>query len=270
MGDSIVFLGTGGDAIVVGKQYRASGGIIVQSDDVQFHIDPGPGALVMARMADINLRENTAVFVSHNHINHANDVNAVISAMTYNGMDKRGVLVANKVSLYGSDNDSPFVNQFYRKCVEKFMVVEPGSKLGVKNIDITCTSTHHMEKGAVGFRFIFPRFVLGYTGDTGYTKEMAEAFANTDILIICVTHAASQKEKYTMNTEDAAKLIATAKPKLAVITHFGVKMLQADPLYEAREIQKKTKIQTISANDGMTINPISFSASTRQITLKSF
>ena len=45
----IIFLGTGGDSIVVGKQLRASGGIILQIDDNQFHIDPGPGALVRAR-----------------------------------------------------------------------------------------------------------------------------------------------------------------------------------------------------------------------------
>ena len=47
-------------------------------------------------------------------------------------------------------------------------------------------------------------------------------------------------------------------------------MLKADPLYEARGIQKKTGIQIISAKDGMTINPISYSAGLRQKTLRMY
>ena len=75
---SVIFLGTGGDSYVIGKQLRASGGIILQLDEDQYHIDPGPGSLVMARESGINLRANTALFVTHNHLNHANDINAVI------------------------------------------------------------------------------------------------------------------------------------------------------------------------------------------------
>ena len=74
---NIIFLGTGGDSYVVGRQIRASGGIILQIGDDQFHIDPGPGSLVMAKQAGINLRANTAVVVTHNHLNHCNDINAV-------------------------------------------------------------------------------------------------------------------------------------------------------------------------------------------------
>ncbi|MDP6600597.1 MAG: MBL fold metallo-hydrolase, partial [Candidatus Woesearchaeota archaeon] len=84
---SIIFLGTGGDSYVVGKQLRASGGIILQINDDQYHIDPGPGALVMAKETGVNLRANTALFVTHNHLNHCNDINAVIDAMTYGGFD---------------------------------------------------------------------------------------------------------------------------------------------------------------------------------------
>jgi len=41
---SIIFLGTGGDEYVVGKQLKGSGGIIVRVEGYQFHIDPGPAA----------------------------------------------------------------------------------------------------------------------------------------------------------------------------------------------------------------------------------
>lgn len=270
MGDRIVFLGTGGDAIVVGKQYRASGGIIIESGESQIHIDPGPATLAMARMYDVNLRENTAILVSHNHINHANDANAVISAMTHNGMDKKGVLISSKSTLRGDEKEIPFINHFYRDCVEKYIMVEKYSKIGIRDIDIICTPTKHSDPSTVGFMLSCHGYTMGYTSDTDYSDDLAEAFKGTDILIMNVPYPRGIADEHNLNSEDAAKLIDRVRPKLAVITHFGVKMLQADPLYEAREIQKATKVQTLCAKDGLVINPVSFSSSVKQKDLKSY
>ena len=53
----IAFLGTGGDSTVVGKNIRSAGGIIIRFDNCQFHLDPGPGSLIKAQEAGMNLRE---------------------------------------------------------------------------------------------------------------------------------------------------------------------------------------------------------------------
>jgi phosphoribosyl 1,2-cyclic phosphodiesterase len=81
-----------------------------------------------------------------------------------------------------------------------------------------------------------------------------------------IVHPFNNKENQ-LSSDDAVKIINKVKPKLTIITHFGIKMLKADPLYEAREIQKKTGVQIIAAKDGMVINPISYSAGLRQRTL---
>ncbi|MBT4646714.1 MBL fold metallo-hydrolase [archaeon] len=270
MNSQILFLGTGGDSIVVGKQYRTSGGIILNLNDMQFHLDPGPGALIMAKMYGINIRENVGVFVSHNHINHANDVNAVISAMTHNGLDKKGVLVINKSALYGTPEDSPFLKEFYGKCVEKIIEADSVNKLGIEDIDIRITKAQHGENDTVGFKFITKNFTISYASDTIFNKEIAEQYMNTDILILNVVYPGDTFSKTNLNTAQAIKFINFVKPRLAIITHFGIKMLQADPLYEAREIQKETKIHTIAAKDGMIINPQSFSSRIIQKTLKGY
>ena len=88
MASAIIFLGTGGDAYTVGKGSLSAGGIIIQVNDNQFHIDPGPGSLFMAKQMGINLRGNTAVLASNANIYNSNDINAVIDAMTYSGFDK--------------------------------------------------------------------------------------------------------------------------------------------------------------------------------------
>jgi phosphoribosyl 1,2-cyclic phosphodiesterase len=65
-------------------------------------------------------------------------------------------------------------------------------------------------------------------------------------------------------------LVSEVKPKITIITHFGMKMLREDPLIMAREIHKKTKQSVIAAKDGMTLNPISFSTRIKQETLNKF
>ncbi|MBR9676409.1 hypothetical protein GOV05_05355 [Candidatus Woesearchaeota archaeon] len=268
MGDEkIIFLGVGGDSYIVGKQVLSSGGIIICLEDDQFHVDPGPGSLVKAKQYDVNIRENTAVFVSHAHINHASDTNAVISAMTHSGADKKGVLVTNKTALKGEGDLSSVITSFHKDCVEKVIIAEPGTKLGINSTDIVATPTKHSDPNAVGYKFFTPKFVLSIVSDTEYSKEVADSHHGSDIIILNVVNPSGVSKKNQMNTDDAVKFLKRAQPSLAVITHFGVKMLAADPINEARTIQKDSKVQVIAAKDGMVINPQSYSATIRQKTL---
>ena len=179
-----MFLGTGGDAFVISRQLRSSGGIILQVDDNQFHIDPGPGSLVKAAEFGVNLRANTAVLVSHNHLAHCNDINAVIYAMTYSGFDKRGVLVANKTLVNGAENYQPFLMKSARDCLERYVVLEPGNRVGINDIEIRALKTKHTEPNAIGFKFFTPYYTLSYSSDTTYSAEIAEQYKNSNILIL--------------------------------------------------------------------------------------
>ena len=269
MGSRILFLGTGGDAVVIGKQYRSSGGIIFNYEENQFHIDPGPGAVVMAKMASVNLRENMAIFLSGNDLFKANDVNAVISAMTHDGLDKRGVLVCPSAAAFDDDKQqNPFLNKKYKTYLEKVITVDNTNKLGINNIEIAVVELK--KHVSYGFKIITPKFNLGYIPDTVYSDELAVSLKDTDLLILNVKEPRASEVKGCLNSIGAEKIIKKASPQLAIITGFGTKMLQADPLYEAREIQKYSGIQVIAAKDGMSINPVSFAATVRQKSLKGF
>ena len=264
---NIIFLGTGGDSYVVGKQLRASGGIILQIDDEQFHIDPGPGSLSMASHAGVNLRANTAVFLSHNHLNHCNDVNAVIDAMTYGGFDRKGVLVGNRSSINGAEGQRPFLQERYKNFVERFIVLEEGKKVGINNLEIEAIKAKHSDPHAIGFRFMTPEYTLTYSGDTSYNAEIASNYDNSNVLILNVPHLRKEEGKDNLAKEDAIKIISRVKPRLAIITHFGANFLKSDPIYEVREIQKETNVQVIAAKDGMVINPLNYSIEQGQKTL---
>jgi ribonuclease BN (tRNA processing enzyme) len=253
----------------VGRQLRASGGIILQFGENQFHIDPGPGSLVMAKQCGVNLRANTALLVSHNHLNHANDVNAVISAMTYNGFDRRGVLVANNTVVNGNGKSPPYLREFYKNCLERFIVLEEGRRVGINDVEIDALKTIHSDH-AIGFKFFTRLYTVAYTSDTRYSIEVVEGLRNSNILILNVPYLKKEKGQDGLSKEDAIRIINEAKPRLAIITHFGIDFLRADPLYEVREIKKETKSQVIAATDGMVINPVSYAAEQGQRTLRGF
>jgi len=264
---NIIFLGTGGDSYVVGKQVRASGGIILQVDDDQFHIDPGPGALVMAKETGVNLRANTALFVTHNHINHCNDINAVIDAMTYGGFDKKGVLVANNTVINGSEHYTPYLQKYYRDFLERFIVLEAGKRVGINDVEIEAIKAKHSEPNAIGFKFITPDYTLAYTGDTMYSVETVSQYENANVLILNVPYLKKDEGRNNLCKEDAINIIKKVNPRLAIITHFGVNFLKSDPMYEVREIQKETNCQVIAAKDGMVVNPVSYAVEQGQKTL---
>lgn len=251
----IIFLGTAGSSAVVSKQLRSSGGIILKVEDLQFHIDPGPGALQKAQEFGVQIQHNTAVLVSHNHINHCNDLNAVVDAMTHSGIEYRGIVLGSKSALTSSDEHHPFLTKYHQKLVEKIIPLEKNHKIGIELVEINALPAEHTDKSAIGFKFFCPKFTLSYTGDTIVTTELLESLSGSDILVLNVPYPGDKGAYLNLDTESAIKIISQVRPRLAIITHFGLEMLKADPLQEAREIQRITGIQTIAASDGLAITP---------------
>ncbi|MBW2975134.1 hypothetical protein KY366_05445 [Candidatus Woesearchaeota archaeon] len=255
---SITFLGTGQGSFVVGRNLLSSGGFVIQLDENQFHVDPGPNALKNAAQNNINPRATTALLVSHSHLNHSNDVNAVIDAMTYSGFDRKGVLVANKAAINSDENNLAVLRPHYRDFLERFIVLEAGQRVGINDIEILALKTKHAEQSAVGFKFFTPYFTLSYSSDTRYFPGLIEEYKNSNVLILNVPYLGKEDAKDNLCIEDAIRIIKEVNPRLAVIQHFGIKMVKGDPLYQIREIQKATKVQTIAAKDGMVIDLLSY------------
>lgn len=264
MVSKIIFLGTAGDSFVYGRQVRNSGGIVIKTGNYQFFIDPGPGALLRAKTCGVNPRETIAVVATHCHVNHASDLNAIIGAMSYNGMDRLGVVIANKSVVEGSENNIQILSEFHKSCIEKVIVLKEGQKVGIENMEIRALKALHDDPNAIGLKIFTPDFVLCCTGDTRYNKELLEQYKQCDILIANTVHASGEKSENNLSSDDVIKIIRAVKPQLAVITHFGKSMLKADPMMEARRIQKETGVQVIAATDGMVLSPNYYSAEMKQ------
>jgi len=267
--DRILFLGTAGSRDVVAKQFRCSGGIIIQSGDNTFHIDPGPGSIVRAQQFGVNLREVTALLVSHNHSGHVHDVNAVIDAITLAGQDVKSVLLASKSVFEGYANCQKVLSDFNKSQMEKAIALEPLQKVGINDVEVRALRAKHSDPDTLGFGIYAPNFSVAYSSDTKYFREMEDDYKDLDILILNVQDPFNVKGD-GLNSEDAVKILEKVKPRLTIISHFGLKMLKQDPVAEARDIQNKTDCQVVSAKDGLSISTHNFAASIRQQKLNSF
>ena len=132
----ITILGTGGDSAVVGRQLRTAGGIVITTPRSQLHMDPGTGALAQLAKNDLHPRETTAILLSHQHVNHAGEAAALISAMTHNGMDRRGLLISNKLQ-------ESFVPAYHQRLTERSLIITPGTRVGVNDIEIKAIQAKH-------------------------------------------------------------------------------------------------------------------------------
>ncbi len=246
---SITFLGTGGGRIVVLNQLRSSGGFWLKLNDVNILQDPGPGCLVMVHKHKLNPRKIDAVILSHRHIDHSNDVNIMIEAMTSGGFQPRGRLIAPGDCLHAD----PVVLQYVRPFVE-ITEIKEGMKISLRDIKIEFPIKNKHSVETYGAIYEFGSRRLGYIPDTEHFPELAEAYKGVDFLVLNVVRMKADKRIRHLHMDTASELINFIKPKKAILTHFGLQVLKASPVLQAKIISEKTGVDVGAAYDGMTLN----------------
>lgn len=250
-GDFIKFLGTAGARFVMIKQLRASGGLWVSHRGTNVLIDPGPGSLVRCASSRPKLdpAQLDACLLTHRHLDHANDINVMIEAMTEGGFKKRGVLFCPQDAI----NEDPVVLKHTRGLVEKIEILEANKTYSVDNFVFQTSMRHIHPVITFGLKFNIKNTSVSILTDTKYFQELPN-FYKTDILIICVVFFEPRPGVDHLSFLDVESLIRDIQPKRAILTHFGMTMLRAKPQIQARELSDKLGIEVSAAYDGMTIN----------------
>jgi phosphoribosyl 1,2-cyclic phosphodiesterase len=251
----ITLLGTGGGRFATITQKRRTAGIRIISENLNFHLDPGPGALVYSINEGLNPQKLNAVFVSHCHPDHYTDAEVLIEAMTKGTTKKRGVLVASRSVLRGNEMGfNPVISNYHRQMLKRVIIASPNKNFQIDNINVFVTEARHTDPDTVGFRFETSEFgSFAYTSDTEYFEGIGRYYEGTRLLILCVLRPAGKPWKGHMTTDDTIKIIEEAHPEQAVLTHFGMKMIFRGPSKEARLVEEKTGVPTVAAVDGMRI-----------------
>ena len=250
----LIFLGTGGGRFSAINQRRMTGGFRIDNlGGKNYHVDPGPGALVRTYQFGLDPRNIDGIFVSHAHTDHYNDAEILIEAMTRGMTLNQGHIIGGKSVLSGFELWGPCISR-YHQSNSNVLELEPGDIRYFDSCLIRATPTNHGEPKGIGFQIEYKDFKISYTADTSYFPELSKAHQGADILIASVLRPGRKSIKRHLATSGFIRLINEIKPKLAIMTHLGLKMISSNPISEAKRITKLTGVKTLAAFDGMSLD----------------
>ena len=249
----ITFLGTAGGRMVVTSQLRKSGGMWLELNGKDILLDPGPGCLMRSVDLGFHPGKLDCIVLSHKHIDHSNDINIMIEAMSGGSFRPRGVLIVPRDALEGDD---PVVLKYVRSYIRNnIKVLGPEFKWSLDGVQIEAATTMtHADVEAYGLKFMFSGKTLGYITDTKFFTGLPDAFKGCDCLIVNMVRITHDARFEHLIPEDVIKVLRVAKPKVALLNHFGMQVVKAGPDVIAQRIEAATGIRTIAAADGMKFN----------------
>jgi ribonuclease BN (tRNA processing enzyme) len=245
----IIFLGTGGGRVNVTHRFRSTSGFVILGSK-KIYVDPGPGVVEDANRFKVKLNKIDAIFVSHPHLDHANDMNVLIEAMTNATNTKRGLLFAAETVIKPTKNFGVSLSDYHKSLLDRFYSMRPGKEIIEEDFKIKATKAKHDDTKGIGFVLEMDGKRMGYTGDTEYFKGLGKQFTGVDVLIINILRA-DEKWKGHLDKESCLTLLKEARPKLAVLTRFGGEYIRKNPNGIAKWLEKNSGVRVVSSYDGM-------------------
>ena len=191
------------------------------------------------------------ILLTHKHLDHSGDVNVMIEAMTEGGFKKRGVLFAPRDAL----EEDPVVLKYVRNYVEKVEVLNENSQYRIGEIQFSTAQKHQHRVETYGVNFKISPHTVSLIADTRFFPDLPNNYRG-DILVIHVVRLKPVGDDPIdhLSIEDVKTIVKEAKPKLTILTHFGMTMIKAKPWVVAAELEKELGLKVIAASDGMKID----------------
>ncbi len=249
--NKLKFLGTAGARFVVTKQLRKSGGIWLTLDDTNILIDPGPGSLnrCLSSKPKLNPLDLDGIILTHRHLDHSNDINIMIEAMTNGGFKKKGIVYAPEDAL----KEDPVILKYIRTYVEKIEILKENGTYTIGKISFSTPIKHIHGVETYGLNINGKNCSISIITDTKYFNGI-ESHYNGDIFIINSVLIEGKDYINHLSINDVENIISIKKPKLTILTHFGMSIIKAKPWEITEKLSKKLGINIIAANDGMEID----------------
>lgn len=247
----IKFLGTAGARFVMIKQLRASGGLWIRAGATNVLVDPGPGSLVKCAASKPKLDPMVldAVILTHRHLDHSNDINVMIEAMTEGGFKKRGTVFVPQDAL----TIDPVILKHTQNFIGRIEFLKENQTYAIGDFSFQTSSRLRHPCETYGLKFRMKETSVSLLADTEYFEGL-DAFFKTDIILINVVFFEPRPGVQHLSFTDAKKIILDLKPKKAVLTHFGMSMLKVKPHVLAKTLSWETGIDVVAATDGMSLS----------------
>ena len=261
MNDELLILGSGGGRYHIRTQHRATGGILYKFNGIQAHIDPGPGAIVRLNQYNEDPTKTELIIVTHVHIDHFNDVSAIIESSRDYFYDKDRNFI-KKGTLITTRDVLRYVSDYHINMLENvvdFNVVDTYDYKGIELVKMRVEHTPKVE--GFGIKFNLKDYSLAFTSDTKVFDGFSQQFSGVNILVLNLLRPDSVTCKRHVCTDEVIPYLNKIEPQLdgLIITHFGSFMdgprsTKNFVPSQVKKLKEKTNIKNIiAAEDGLKI-----------------
>jgi len=231
---------------MVSNQILASGGLWLNLGGTEILIDPGPGCIVQSTKRKLRAEKLSAIILSHRHLDHSGDTNIMVEAMTQGGFKPGGWLFTPADAL----DTEPVIFSYLKKYLEGIEVLKEGKSYSIGNISFTTPIRHIHPVETYGMLFKTDGHTFSYIADSRYFDGLCQSYSG-ELLILNVVFLEHRLNVDHLAVPDAKRIIAELKPKVAILTHFGMTMWRAKPWEIAEKISQETGVRVLAARDGM-------------------
>lgn len=243
----IKFLGTAGARFVMIKQLRSSGGLWVSYKGTNLIVDPGPGSIARCALSKPKLDPTKldGILLTHRHLDHSNDINVMIEAMTEGGFKKRGTVFLPADAI----EEDPLILKHLRPVIGDIRILEERKEYELGEIRFRVPARQRHPVSTYGLLFDFKPSV-SLIADTKYYEGIEELY-RAEVVIINVVFYEDRPGIEHLSLADARKIIRDMKPRTAILTHFGMTMLTHKPHILAEDLSDELNTRVLAAYDGM-------------------
>lgn len=247
--NTITFLGTAGARFMMINQFLASGGMWLDLEGTEILIDPGPGCIVQVNKLKLRPENLSAIILSHRHLDHSGDINIMVEAMTQGGFQPHGRLFLPSDAL-GSE---PVIYSYLRNSLDGIEILQEGRSYFVDNVSFSTPIRHIHPVETYGVVFKTGKYTFSYIADSRHFEGLCRSYGG-QLLIINVVMLDHSLPVDHLAISDVEHIVREIRPRVAILTHFGMSVWRAKPWEVAQRLAEQTGVRVIAARDGMTFD----------------
>jgi ribonuclease BN (tRNA processing enzyme) len=243
-----------GSGTLLPDAQRSSASHLVQAPGVRLLLDCGTGTLHGLARHGVPWRTLTHVAISHFHNDHVGDLSALLFALKHGVEPPR----TDPLMLMGPPGFRDFLGGLAAVLGEH--VTDPGFPLDVREVvpgealehdgpfRLAAHGTPHTDE-SVAYRWEGEGGVVGYTGDTGPSEELAGFLAGADVLVCECALTDPPKMDGHLSPTGVAELARIARPRTLVLTHVFPPLTPAGAVEQVRAAGYPGEV--VAAHDGL-------------------
>ena len=217
---NLTILGTGTIAF---SPSRSCSGYYVEAGNAKLLMDCGSGT--SRRLAELGIpwQDITHVALTHFHIDHHQDLPTILFAWKHGQLPPRSapveiigpvgtrVLVERLAAAYGEWA----LNPGYEVRITE---LPPGGTFDLGGATLSCTKVPHSPE-SIAYSIVEGAHRLVYSGDTGFSPELAAWARGCDLLVLECSLPQSMAIVEHLTPEQCGEIARLAEPRLLALTH---------------------------------------------------